>query len=500
VTVPAPMESIFRPAFVLMAGRALGFVATFAIPVVLARIFDQNEFGTYKQLFLIFSTLYCIAQLGMAESLFYFLPAAPRLGGRYVYTAMLAMGMAGSVCLAFLWGAQTSIARWFNNGALAGYLPLIGFYLLFTLVAAVLEIVMTARNRHVHASVAYAATDLLRAVLFIGTVLWLGQIEALLFAAIAISLLRLGAAIAYLYREYDGDLAPDTGLARAHLAYAAPFAIYVLLDVVQLNLHLYVVSYRFDAATFAIYAVGCLSIPLVDFLTSSAGNVMMVRMRERLLSGANDSVLAIWRDTTRKLVLVLAPLVGGLLVVAHELIVVLFTGSYERSVPVFMVWAVMTLFSALMTDSMLRVYAQIRFLMWLSVVKLAMTAATIGWLVDAFGLPGAVLAVLLTTMIAKGLALIRIRMAMQCRVAEFLPWGDLAKIIVIAAIAAPPALAMKSLLAIPDLPLLLLTGSVYVATCLTLLWRYGLLSGEEKIAFIRWARKPISGVWRRLRV
>jgi O-antigen/teichoic acid export membrane protein len=50
-------ESILRPALLLMSGRTLAFAATFCIPVVLARVFNQTEFGTYKQLFLIQSTV-----------------------------------------------------------------------------------------------------------------------------------------------------------------------------------------------------------------------------------------------------------------------------------------------------------------------------------------------------------------------------------------------------------------------------------------------------------
>ena len=490
------MESVFRPAFVLMSGRALGFVAAFAIPVVLARIFGQSEFGTYKQLFLVYSTLYSVAQMGMAESLFYFLPAAPPLGGRYALNAMLVLGLAGTVCLAVLWGAQAAIAHWLNNAALAGYLPLIGIYLLLMLASAVLEIVMTARKRHFHASVAYALTDLSRAVLLLVPALWFGQLEWLLVGTIVFASLRLGATLIYLHREYHGDLAPDTGLAKTQLAYAVPFSIYVLIEVVQTNLHMYAVSYRFDAATFAIYAVGCLSIPLVDFVTSSAGNVMMVRMREHLLDGANRSVLAIWCDTTRKLALVFAPLVGGLLVVAHELIVGLFTSRYESSVPVFMVWTLTILFTTLLTDSVLRVYSQIRFLATLGLVKLALLALTISTFLTVFGLPGAVLAVLLTIVATKAMALARIRAVMQCRLAEFLPWRSLAAILAIAAAATLPALAVKSALSIPDLPLLLISGAVYVATYLGLLWRCGPLNEEEKIAFAGWARKTLAAAWR----
>src|SRR5712691_6493775 len=138
VMAHGPMESIFKPVFVLMSGRALGFVAAFAIPVVLARVFDQSEFGTYKQLFLVYSTLYCIAQVGMAESLFYFLPAATWFGGRYALNAMLVLSIAGAACLALLWSVQSTIAYWLNNGALIGYIPLIGLYLLLMLASTVL--------------------------------------------------------------------------------------------------------------------------------------------------------------------------------------------------------------------------------------------------------------------------------------------------------------------------------------------------------------------------
>lgn len=470
---------------VLMSGRILGFVAAFAIPVVLVRIFDQSEFGTYKQLFLVYSTLYGIAQFGMAESLFYFLPAAQRLGGRYVLNAMLVLGCAGTGCLAILWGTQSSIAHWFNNIALIGYLPLIGYYLLLMLISSVLEIVMTARKRHLLASATYAVSDLLRAALFIVPVFFFSQLEWLLIGAIAFASLRLGATLFYLRRQYGSDLVPHVDVARTQLIYAAPFSVYVIIEVIQINLHQYAVSYYFDAATYAIYAVGCLSIPLVDFLTSSANNVMMVRMREHLLNGATRSVLEIWGDTTRKLVIVFAPLVGGLLIVAHELIVILFTESYAKSVPVFMIWTTTILLSSLLTDSVLRVYSQIRFLMMLGLIKLILIAVTINWFLEIFDLEGAVLVVVMTIMVTKAVAIARIKTVMQCRLAEFLPWKNLAIIIAVAIISTVPALLVKSMMTLADFPQLLISGLIYAMSYLSILWRYGLLSDDEKNAIIR---------------
>jgi O-antigen/teichoic acid export membrane protein len=489
------MESIFKPAFVLMSGRAVGFVAVFIIPVLLARLFDLDEFGTYKQLFLIYATLYCVGQLGMSESLFYFLPASPRSGGRYALNAMLVVGLAGGLCLGALWAGQTIIAAWFNNPALTEYLPLLGLFLVLMLMSSAMEIVMTARKRHTQASIAYAASDLLRCGLLILPVLWFGGMEWLLYGVIVFATLRLGATLYYLYREYDGDLVLDAGLARAQFAYAAPFSIYVLIEVLQTNLHLYVVSFRFDAAMFAIYAVGCLSIPLVEYLTSSACNVMMVRAREHLLNGSNDKILMIWRDITRKLMLLFAPMAACLLVVAHELIVGLYTDSYERSVPVFMVWVLSLLFMALLTDGMLRVYAQMRFLTVLGLIKLALLGLTIQWFLTEFGLAGGVMAVLLAAAVTKALALQRIRFVMRCSLAEFMPWRDLLAILLIAAAAAFPAWLVRSMLTAPPLLLLLYAGMVYAAAYAGLLWCYGPLSAREKSVLIEWACRPVIGLF-----
>src|SRR5215471_12308132 len=91
-------ESTFKPAFTLMSGRVAAFAVTFLTPVLLARVFTQSEFGTYKQFMLITYTLYLIGQCGLAECLFYFLPKAPEHSSRYVMNSMAMLAVSGIVC------------------------------------------------------------------------------------------------------------------------------------------------------------------------------------------------------------------------------------------------------------------------------------------------------------------------------------------------------------------------------------------------------------------
>jgi O-antigen/teichoic acid export membrane protein len=293
-------------------------------------------------------------------------------------------------------------------------------------------------------------------------------------------------------------LHPDTPLLKKHLAYALPFALAVLIDITQANLHMYVVSYHFDAATFAIYAVGCLQIPLVDFMMTSTSSVMMVRMREHLQDGNSAAVLRIWDDTTRKLALVFVPLVGGLLVTADPLIPVLFTDRYAGSIQLFMLWTLSILFTALMTDSMLRVYAETRYLILLNLIRLVFVAITISWFLSRFGLLGAVLVTLFATVLSKLVAFIRIKRSLQCSLVQLLPWRSLGATLLIGATAALPTLAIKSALHIPPVPLLLVTGAVYAAAYAGLLILYGPLHSEERLLLLSWARRPVASVCRSL--
>src|SRR5206468_2317077 len=161
--------------------------------------------------------------------------------------------------------------------------------------------------------------------------------------------------------EFGGDLRFDIALWRGQLAYALPFALAVGVDVVQANVHQWVVATRFDAATFAIYAVGCLQIPLVDLVCTSTANVMMVKMAE----------------------------------------------------------------TAFAVDAVLRVYAQTRFLFVMNAVRLAVILASISWFLSTFGLIGGVLVTLVSTSLVKAAAVVRVAGLLNVGLGEVLPWRKL---------------------------------------------------------------------------
>ena len=489
-------ESIFRPALLLMSGRTLAFASTFFIPVVLARVFDPAQFGTYKQLFLIFSTIYLVAQAGMAASLYYFLPHAPRNAGPYIANSLYFLGAAGLIGFGALLILKPKLAHWLSNPELSRYIFWIALYFFLMMVSAALEIVLISRGRYGWASTSYALSDFARAAASILPILLFRQLDGLLKGLVMVAFLRAVIAVSYFYKEFPDTLHFDRTLFKRQLAYALPFGLAVLVEILQGSLPQYVVAYLSSPATFAIFAVGCLSIPLVDFAASPTSDVMMVRMQENLAAGRNRAVLEIWHDTTWKLALLFFPLVAWVVIDARQIILLLFTAKYAASIPILMVWSLTILLATFQVDGVLRVFAQTRLLLLLNLMRLVIIAGLVQWSLSKFSLIGPACVIVLATIAFKAAALARMKRLLQVRADELLPWRSLAALLGASAAAAAVALAVKSQLSTPAFPLLLATSTAHVITYMLLVWHFDLLSPGERLAIANWLRRTRGSVGR----
>jgi O-antigen/teichoic acid export membrane protein len=483
--MPQSSDSTFKPTLMLMTSRAFAFAVTFFVPAILARVFTQTEFGTYKQFMLITYTLFSFGQLGLAECLFYFLPANPARAGRYVVNSVVMLGVMGILLASVLLLNSTEAARWLNNESLDSYMPLAGTYLIFMLMGTVLEITMITRKRYRLATITYVASDIFRAALLVVPALVTRSLEWTFIGGITFCVMRVTGVFWHLRTEFQPGLRFDPVLLRQQFAYALPYFCYVVLHIIQQNYHQYAVSWHFDAATFAVYTVGCLQIPLVDFMATPASNVMMVQMGEDLRKGRLERLLNVWRDTTRRLAFVFFPLVGLLAANAYHLITLLYTTAYAASVPIFVVWSLSILFSACQTDGVLRTFAENRFLLIINLTRLSMIVLLMSWSFSQFHLMGPVILTLGGILIAKAMAIARIRTLLRTCFSQVLPWKTLGGIFFAAGLSDIPAVLLNAKLNVPSLLLLPISGMAYLVTYCVLVLSLGLVSESEKAAIKR---------------
>jgi O-antigen/teichoic acid export membrane protein len=457
-----------RPTLWLVVGRGIGSAATLLMPMVLARVFDPHDFGTYKQLSLLYTTLYLIAPLGMAESLYYFVPRERDGAGPIVANTLLFLGAAGGAAVLLLVVVAPTVVVQFSNPDLEAYRWLVGLFVALTVASSLLEIVMISRRQYPLAASTFALSDLARtACLVLPALLW-RRLDAVFAGAVAFGGVRLLATLAYSFGSFRGTFRPNLAALSRQLAYAVPFGAAAILEVVQGNLHQYVVAHAFDAATFAVYSVGCLQVPIVDLLAGSAGNVLMVRMAESQQHAG--AARALWLDTTAKLALVLLPLFGLLVVSSHDLIVLLYTDVYGGSARVFRVFCVSVLLTTLQTDAVLRARAETRYLLRLSLLRLCLVAALIAPCLRTFHLVGGAVATVVSVSVVKAFALVRVKRTLQAGLRDWLPWRTLGVAALATSLGGAASLACHDIAGGGVLGSLCARSAAYGLACVATLW------------------------------
>ena len=347
-----------------MFAKTLAFLLSFALPLLLVRRLSQEEYGLFKQAFLVVSTASAILPLGFSTSAYYFLPRerVRERGGAIVFNILIFNFAVGGLAVCAFLLYPSLLQAIFNSPALVEHAPLIGLLILLWIVSYLLEIVSIS-NGDARLSTAFIiGAQFTKTALLLGAAVVFSSLEALLYAAVvqgvgqtAVMLFYLHSRFGRFWREFD------LPLMRSQLSYGLPLGVAALLSVALTDVHNYFVSHRFGAAAFAVYSVGCFSLPLIPIIGESIGSVMITRVSQLQKEGRTREIVLLTSRAMRKLAATYLPLYALMLVVGREFIVFLFTEQYLGSWPIFIVNLTTLPFLVLLFDPIVRAYPEHRF-------------------------------------------------------------------------------------------------------------------------------------------
>jgi O-antigen/teichoic acid export membrane protein len=280
----------------------------------------------------------------------------------------------------------------FNSPALVPYAPLIGALIFLWIVSYFLEIGSIANQDSKLSALFIVASQFTKTALLLSAALVFSSVGALLWAAVLQGTLQTFALVLYLrsrfgrfWRDFDG------GVMRRQLAYALPLGLGAILYVVMADMHNYFVSYRFGEEAFAVYAMGCISLPLVGIIMESIGTVMISRVSQLQSEGDRRGIILVTAAAMRKLAAVYFPLYVLLLVVSREFVLFLFTERYAASWPIFAINLTTLPFLIFIADPIIRAHAEHRFfLLKVRAVTIVLLFAGLWFATGRYGLVGAI--------------------------------------------------------------------------------------------------------------
>lgn len=434
--------SVFGASSPLVASRLLSAAVTMMLPLILARLLDPTAFGVYKQFFLVVATLLMLGQLGLTQSLYYFLPRGGTARGGYLVQSLAILWPLGALVGAGVWLAAPHLAGTLGGAELVALRAPLALTAAFMLMAAPLEAALTSDGRTGAAALSYVVTEASRAIALVagarfGT-RYLGP-AALFWGAAAVAALRVAAVVTLVAR---GDLpaaAPSRDRLRAQLAFALPFAGASLLYVGQRFSAQYIVSARFDAATFAVFTVASFHLAVVEIVFAPVTEVLMVQLG-RTLTVDTAAARAAFDDAVKTLASILFPAAAGAWLLGPTVLPMLFTSRYAAAVPLFMLTTLEIPLCVLPVDALLRAAGETRYLLGFNIARLVATITLVVVGMSVAGLAGVVVGSITSEALARVALLVRGRRYLGVTSATALldvPW--LARLALASALACGPS-------------------------------------------------------------
>jgi O-antigen/teichoic acid export membrane protein/transposase-like protein len=493
--IPNQKSFIERAAW-LTGANLLAFALSFLTPLVIVRVFDQAEFGTYKQLFQILTTLMTALYLQVPMSAYYFMPREPNKQLQVAMNIVVFYLLIGLLAALVFAAHPTWITYIFNNPALDEYIPLLGVALALWLIAANIEVFPLALGDVRAASMFIVLSQISKSLILISAAVMFGSLRAILWGSIIQGMIQCAFMLGYVHfrigslKVHPGRLF-DWPLLRKQLSNSLPFGAGATAQSLQADMHNYFVSYYFSAASFALYANGCFQVPLVSLLQSSFRNALTPEVARLEASGDYRAIIHAWLNAMRRLSFVILPACALMFVVRRELIVTLFTEAYADSTPIFSIYLVVMLTQVALISSIMRSIADFRyFRLKFSLAQIPIACVALYTGIQLGGLVGAITAAVCLHVfdVVVCVATICRKLGVKRRdLGQLAPVANTAPAVIVAMIVSS---AVKTLI-VPAHPIFILgvCAAVYASIYLVGALLFGALTPEDKDAIYEWAQR-----------
>ncbi len=401
-------------------------------PVILVRLLPVEEFGRYREFLLYVTVLASIAAFGINSSLLRFVPDNPDARGwRFVHQAIV-MTFVSSVLVT---GATVLLNMAFDGRLVGGFAIPVALYVLFFVNLDFWEALYIAEKRSI-AVLRYTTGRLVaRIVVVTATAALTRDVDTIIVALICLEAVRL-AISAYFWRRRTRHVARASQAHwREQLQYTLPFGTALVLTTINKSIGSLFVAKMLGPVVLAHYMIGTYLQPVVGVLRNSISDVVLPEMVTRGRATQTDQ-LDLWRRTTVVSAMLLIAAAILLARFAEILIVTIFSDEYQPAVPIFQLYLLIFLRESLDFGIPLRAINQTTSIMHSNLVAIVVNCVFMFMLTATWGVLGAVAALVLSRFIEGAYLATRTARAYSVSMRQLAPWGDLARVLLAAVLAA----------------------------------------------------------------
>jgi O-antigen/teichoic acid export membrane protein len=492
---PAPARrSLAADTAALTFGGLLSQGAALITILVLARLVSAKQLGTYQQLSLIYGITAPFLLGGIPAALLYFLARSKSRVERdsWIVRAYLLLSTLGVVAALLIVVLRGPMARLMNNPPLADALLAYAPYAFFAVVFAAAPSILIATHRASAAAALNALNGGASLAAVTSAALISPDARALaLGLSTAMGVVAVVSVVATL-RPVRGALGHLVSLSRTDwsplLSYGFPLAFAGFAAGVGYQFDRFVVGANFSTRAFAVYALGAIELPFSLLIQQSITNVLAPALAGLWQRGDRESMLALWREATRKSSLLMAPLFAFFMFNAPNIVHVLYGAKYAASTPIFRIYLLLMPLRITTWGLMSQAVGRTRINFVAAGIILATNVVVALSLVGPLGLRGPALAAPAGALASSLYYVVRMSSILEAPVRRLLPFRRIVATFLVACAAAAVTFPL-SLTSLPPLAELALAVGLFLPLYLLLASATGFLTPADRSRLIHASKR-----------
>ncbi|HOD59218.1 MAG TPA: oligosaccharide flippase family protein [Candidatus Syntrophosphaera sp.] len=416
-------EDRSKQAGILTTAEFIRFGFKTIIGIALARILLPVELGSYRQLFLIYSTFSTLLLLGIPQSILYFLPKLKHIDSKkefITHTVNLITLLAFIFALA-IFLLRGFIANIFHNPQLNTLLVIFAVYPLFMFITQIYSQIMLGLKQPKKTATFTLISVACDFVFILGTALITRNLHYIVLGVMFSALLQWGYA-QYNLGRYLTKVTFDPDYYKEIFQYALPLGLASIIGMLSVQLDKLVVSGFFTPAEYAIFSIGAVELPLISILNNSVNAILLPH-----ISSNPDQIYTIYKASVRKNALIIFPLCALGLIFAEPLITLLYSSTYKASAPIFQVYLINLPLRIATYGIIFMALKKTKYIMINSIITLSMNLVLNILLVKLIGMIGAAIATVIVSWFSVTIYLYWIKNSLKLNLRELFPLPAIGK-------------------------------------------------------------------------